>query len=178
MVYYKRVGTKLLLGEKMNATSYDAMATFVNEYMRGTNLLVCDVGSYDVNGTYKPLFENHQYVGLDIREGPNVDVVSKELYHYPFPLEHFDVVISGQTIEHVPDIYKWIRELERILKVGGLMCVIGPAYFRRHRRGYPVDCWRVYPDGLRFLFEEIAKMKALKFVITEKYQDCMGIAQK
>jgi hypothetical protein len=33
-----------------------------------------DIGSYNVNGCLRPLFKG-AYVGLDMREGPNVDVV-------------------------------------------------------------------------------------------------------
>ena len=37
---------------------------------------VLDVGSYDVNGTYRPLFPaGWDYLGVDIEKGPNVDLV-------------------------------------------------------------------------------------------------------
>jgi len=40
---------------------------------------VLEVGSYDVNGSVRPLFKNRQrfpsYTGIDMREGPGVDMV-------------------------------------------------------------------------------------------------------
>jgi SAM-dependent methyltransferase len=58
-----------------------------------------------------------------------------------------DVVISGQVLEHAE--YFWITALEmaRVLKPGGLICLIAPSAGPEHR--YPVDCWRFYPDGMR-----------------------------
>ena len=40
-----------------------------------------------------------------------------------------------------------MREMRRALKPGGHCCIIAPSAGPEHR--YPVDCWRVYPDGLR-----------------------------
>ena len=161
----------------MDSKSYALMEEFAKEYIAGQGLSICDVGSYDVNGTYKPLFNSHRYLGLDIRPGPNVDIVSKDQYNYPFPANYFDVVISGQTIEHVPDIFQWIKEITRIVKTGGLVCIISPMYFRRHASSKTIDCWRVYPDGLKFLFS-IANLKLLKIVVGKEYGECMGIACK
>src|SRR4030042_1554006 len=133
----------------MDPISYGLMLSFYRRYVRGTNLSVCDVGSYSENGDYRALFKNHKYIGLDIIKGPNVDVVSDDSYKYPFDHNTFDVVISASTMEHVKDIYKWILELKRIVKVGGLICVVAPSHFMHHQ--HPVDCWRIYPDGMRFL---------------------------
>lgn len=66
-----------------------------------TKKSVIDIGSYDVNGNYKVLFEpEHNYVGLGIREGPNVDIVVGEDSYWS-PAGKYDVIISGQCLEHV-----------------------------------------------------------------------------
>ena len=41
------------------------------------NCNVVDIGSLDINGNTRFLFEDFEYTGVDIGEGPNVDVVSK-----------------------------------------------------------------------------------------------------
>lgn len=40
-------------------------------------------------------------------------------------------------------------EISRVLKPGGLACIIVPSGGPEHR--YPLDCWRFYPDGMRAL---------------------------
>ena len=57
-----------------------------------------------------------------------------------------NVLVSGQTFEHTEFFWLSMREMARALKPGGLCCIIAPSA-DEHR--YPVDCWRVYPDGLR-----------------------------
>ena len=66
------------------------------------NVKVIDVGSLDINGNNKYLFEDCDYIGLDIIEGKNVDVVSVA-HEYDGENESFDVVLSTNAMEH--DIY-------------------------------------------------------------------------
>lgn len=124
--------------------------------------LVLDVGSQDINGSYRELVEGRgwRYVGLDIQEGKNVDVVAVP-YHYPFTDGAFDVVISGSTAEHVAHPWLWFPELARILKPGGLLAVLTCHSFPEHR--YPVDCWRFMEDGLRVLFDLTGVLEAYEF---------------
>lgn len=65
------------------------------------NRRVLDIGSLDINGNNKYLFVDCEYVGLDIIEGENVDVVS--IAHEYSPSEKFDVVLSTNALEH--DMY-------------------------------------------------------------------------
>lgn len=137
----------------MHPSSMQLMQAFVQKYVpvsRRAGLRVADVGSYDVNGTYRELFSGCNYVGMDISSGPNVDKVVDE---YDFGEEQFDVVVSGQTMEHVFDLHRWRTALLKILRPGGLLCVIAPHTWGHHR--CPVDCWRVFPDGMRWLFQEL-----------------------
>lgn len=115
---------------------------------------VLDVGSYDVNGTYRPMIEGlgFRYTGMDITPGPNVDIVSDDPYSFPFPDDEYDVVISGSTMEHVEAIWLWVPELARVVRPGGLIAILTHWTFPEHR--YPIDCWRILPDGMRFLFDQ------------------------
>lgn len=110
-----------------------------------------DVGSLNVNGTFRELVERRgwTYTGLDLEPGDNVDVVAPGAYDYPFPDGTFDVVLSGNTLEHVEWPWEWVVELGRVLRPGGLLALVAPHTFEEHR--FPVDCWRVLPDGMRVL---------------------------
>ena len=164
----------------MNTISYSLMSEFVKEYVGSSGLSVCDVGSLNINGAFKPLFGEHRYIGVDIVEGPNVDVVSKDLYHYPFEDGVFDVVISGSTLEHVEDIFSWVMELARIVKKDGLVCVIAPSIHRDKHR-HPVDCWRIYPDGMGYLLGKVAGLEVLecrRSNIKDRTVECIGVGRK
>jgi SAM-dependent methyltransferase len=139
----------------MDRSSFDLMLWFVKNYLKDEVTTILDVGSMDVNGTYKSAFTNPKwaYKGLDIEAGKNVDIVAASPYCYP--TSDWDVVISGQTGEHVEDIYAWADELIRVVKPGGLLYVAIPAAWNEHR--YPVDCWRILPDGMRWLFVKRTK---------------------
>lgn len=136
----------------MHPSSMRLMQVFVARYLLPfrPGLKVADVGSFDVNGNYRGLFIGCEYVGLDIVPGLNVDRVVDE---YDFGDEQFDVVISGQTMEHVYDLHRWRTAILRIVRPGGLLCVIAPHTWEQHKT--PVDCWRILPDGMRWLFKEL-----------------------
>lgn len=119
-----------------------------------TPLYIMDLGSLDVVGnyTYREIFNcpNWTYTGVDMAEGNNVDIVLKNPYAWrEIKSNSVDVFISGQAFEHVE--YVWILMLEvfRVLKPGGICCIIAPAGGFEHR--YPVDCWRFYTDGMNAL---------------------------
>jgi hypothetical protein len=61
-------------------------------------------------------------------------------------------VISGQVIEHVPKIWRWMREITRITRPGGVVITIAPISWPYHE--VPFDCWRIYPAGLCALYED------------------------
>ena len=84
----------------------------------GDTARVLDVGSIDINGSYRPLATRRgwRYTGIDIALGPNVDLVAHDPYRYPFADATFDVVMSGSTMEHVQAIWLWVPELARLLK--------------------------------------------------------------
>jgi len=120
---------------------------------RNTVLEIVDVGSYDVNGNYRILMEDSwKYTGVDIEEGPNVDVVMPEAYRIPLEDEVFDVAISGNCFEHAANPFKLMKEVSRIVKPNGLFFMTVPWIMPEHR--FPIDCWRILRDGWESLFSE------------------------
>jgi len=80
---------------------------------------VLDAGSLDLNGNNRWLFEEGEYIGVDIQDGWNVDVVSP-IHEYEPQDGPFDTIICTEVFEH--DFY-WKESLQRIvelLKPGGL----------------------------------------------------------
>ena len=143
------------------------MSAFRDRYLSGRvkePLRILDVGSQDVNGSYRPIFSEPRwvYTGLDMTPGNNVDIVLRSPYvWHEVASGSADVVISGQAFEHIE--YFWITMLEiaRVLTAGGVCCILAPSSGPEHR--YPVDCWRFYPDGLVSL-AQFAHMETLEAV--------------
>jgi SAM-dependent methyltransferase len=73
-------------------------------------------------------------------------------YEFPVPDDSYDVVLSGQVLEHVPKIWRWMPELARVTRPGGTVITIAPVTWPYHEA--PQDCWRAYPDGLRALYDD------------------------
>lgn len=65
---------------------------------RFANVSVLDVGSLDVNGNNRHLFDGGTYLGLDRVPGPNVDHVGDIMAL----AKTFDLVISTEALEHDP----------------------------------------------------------------------------
>lgn len=143
----------------MHPESYELMRQMLNEGPKQAGLSALDVGSLNVNGAFTPLVRAHgwSYTGLDMEAGSNVDVVVNDPFDYPYEDDTFDVVLSGSTMEHVTAVWKWIPELVRVLKPGGYLAIHTHWQFPEHR--YPLDCWRIMPDGMAFLFNETGQLE-------------------
>jgi len=126
--------------------------------IKGNDFSVLDVGSIDVNGSYRKYIEDKgwKYTGLDIAPGPNVDMVAIDPYRFPVVDEEYDLVIAGSTMEHVQSIWKWVPELARVTKIDGRIVVLTHTSWVVHR--HPVDCWRIMPDGMEHLFNECGNL--------------------
>lgn len=141
----------------MHPSAMESMAKML-ERVKQPSLKVLDVGSYNVNGTYRTLIETYgwQYLGIDIMPGSNVDRVVKP-YNFDFPDNSFDIIISGSTMEHVEKPWLWIPELARVLRPGGLLAILTHWQFPLHR--HPVDTFRYLPDGMKVLFDETKSLE-------------------
>jgi len=136
----------------MHTSSLEHMARLIGKYLHPEEILrVIDIGSYDVNGSYRQFFNNVNwtYIGVDIAAGKNVDVVLESPYELPFETNSADLIISGQAFEHIEFFWVTWVEMVRVLKPNGKIFLLAPSRGGEHR--YPVDCWRYYPDGFRAL---------------------------
>ena len=163
----------------MHLSSMKNMKEFRDKYLTGKfNLRVLDVGSMDVNGSYRGLFEKHDYVGLDMKPGKGVDVVGWD----GVKANSFDVVISGQAFEHIRYDLAAMKKVARALKAGAYCCIIAPSAGQKHA---PPDYRRYQPDDFKVLAEKVG-LKVIEVRIednpTDKYSrkwmDCILVAQK
>jgi SAM-dependent methyltransferase len=81
-------------------------------------------------------------------------VTYESVSEYAFPIDDdcYDIVLSGQVVEHVPRIWRWMREVSRVCKEGGVVITINPVSWQYHEA--PLDCWRAYPEGMKALYED------------------------
>jgi len=177
---------------KVHQSSLDKMIFFRKKYLESRKqepLLILDLGSLDINGSYRKYFDipPWTYRGIDTCKGKNVDIVLKNPYRWKeIKSNSADVLISGQTFEHIEFFWITMLEIARVLKPGGLCCIIAPSGGVEHR--YPVDCWRFYPDGFaaltRFAHLDVLEVST-QWEPDEKYtdgsnqwQDTMLVCQK
>lgn len=81
---------------------------------------VLEIGSYDVNGSIRHLFENSEYTGVDLTEGPGVDIVC-DAHKLALDSEFFDISLSCECFEHNPEWLKTFLNMYRMTKKGGIL---------------------------------------------------------
>lgn len=94
----------------------------------GPRRRVCEFGSYNVNGSVRSLFQG-TYVGIDVRPGPEVDMVA-DAKEYGED-ESFDLVICNSVLEHEAEPWRVIENAIRILSPDGVLILCAPLV------GYP-----------------------------------------
>lgn len=83
---------------------------------------VVEIGSYNVNGSVRPLFDAvASYVGIDRREGPGVDVVADGATFGAS--DTYDVVVTTSALEHDGHPGAVVANALRILKPGGHLVI-------------------------------------------------------
>jgi SAM-dependent methyltransferase len=83
------------------------------------NKNVLDVGSLDINGNNRFLFENSSFTGIDVGAGPNVDIVTVA-HEFNAADESYDVIVSTECFEHDMHYDKSINNIIRMLVNGGM----------------------------------------------------------
>ena len=98
---------------------------FVKSISRGliddyNNIKVIEIGSYEVNDGVRYFFTNSSYVGVDLINGPGVDLVCEgdKVNH---PDETYDISLSCECFEHNPNWIKTFENMWRMTKKGGIV---------------------------------------------------------
>lgn len=120
----------------------------------GRDTVALDLGGVDINGTTRDLFPRARWTGLDIEDGPGVDVVADATTWTT--KRRFDIVTCTELLEHVRPWLCCITTAHRVLKRGGYLFITA-ASTGRHPHGarggpYPLPGeWyaNIDPDDLR-----------------------------
>lgn len=104
---------------------HDAVLSWVGQFRSDEDLAILDIGGRDLNGSTRPLFPNATpYHVLDLRPGPNVDIVADAATWQPvFDFEAgesgYDLVLCTETFEHAKDWPGIIQTAWHALRPGG-----------------------------------------------------------
>ena len=140
----RRYFTPILFG------SYESTTNALKSNLSGICL---DIGCGDM--PYKETIEKYveRYDTSDIEERiEGVTYVCSSTDMGIIPDNEYDSVTCLQVLEHVPDPFKSISEMNRILKPGGILLITVPHLSRIHEA--PYDFFRYTKFGLREILEK------------------------
>ena len=80
-----------------------------------TGVEVLEIGSLNINGTVRDFFDSTRYIGADVAEGRDVDVVCNG-ENLDYPDNSFDVAVSAECFEHNPEWVATFRNMWRMSK--------------------------------------------------------------
>jgi SAM-dependent methyltransferase len=117
---------------------------------------ILEIGSYQVPGqealiNLRSLFQGQEYLGLDMRSGPGVDLIG-DVENLPMHDGSVGTVLAFSTFEHVRRFWKGFEEVRRVLRPDGAFLLCCPFYFHIHN--YPADYWRFTPQALELLLAD------------------------
>ncbi|MFN4972690.1 MAG: methyltransferase domain-containing protein [Bacteroidota bacterium] len=123
-----------------------------------SNIKVLEIGPAGIPSAYSKIVNDStiQWDTLDFDSTKFIASSTSKLtykitepYDFPVPSDTYDIVLSGQVIEHVQEIWTWMNELKRVTKKNGLIITINPVSWPYHEA--PIDCWRIFPSGITAL---------------------------
>ena len=108
---------------------------------------VLDIGSGGMEQA--DIFPNRLTFDIDPARKPEI---VGDIHEMPFESDSQTVVLCSEVLEHLIDPARAIREMNRVLKPGGLLIVTTRFVYPIHDA--PGDYWRFTPYVLRHLFRE------------------------
>ena len=146
------------------------LQAFVNEapYARGPHVsflrkfaceLPADTTLLDVgagNSPYRELFSHVRYLTSDWGNSLYRPILPHDIVApaslIPVVDQSFDAILCTQVLEHVPEPLAVAKELYRIVKIHGRVCITVPLVWYLHE--VPYDYYRYTSHGLLYLFEQ------------------------
>ena len=141
--------------------------SWINEHQ--DELKVVEIGSRarSGNNSRSRIDSRHSYVGTDLMEGENVDVVA-DVHQLSSHLEQgsVDALFGLSVVEHVAMPWKMAIELNRVLKIGGR------AMFMTHHtwplHDYPFDFWRYSEESWYAIFNQHTGFRVVDAALGEE----------
>ena len=129
---------------------------------------VLEIGSLNINGSIRQFFEQCVYVGVDLGEGRDVDVVARG-EDLTYADGSFDVVASCECFEHNPE---WVATLNNMIRMSKGLVFFSCATTGRPEHGTPRTSPQDAPfcgEYYRNLTEEDVR-NAIDLSVFEDYQ--------
>jgi SAM-dependent methyltransferase len=102
------------------------------------------------NRPYRPLLTRiSRYVPYDLDVGSSTPEVVGRAENLPFASSSFDSVLCTQVLEHVPEPWRTVEEIARVLRPGGKLLLSTPQ--AEHLHEAPYDFYRYTRYGLEHL---------------------------
>lgn len=117
-----------------------------------------EIGSRECGHTvsFRPEFADRAgaYVGVDMADGPGVDVdldLTEDfaLVSSRLPVR-FATIFCLSVLEHCRQPFRMAENIQRLLEPGGILYVSVPFAWEIH--SFPSDYWRFTPEAVRLLF--------------------------
>lgn len=136
----------------MHGNSKFMFERHARSYFRGGDR-VLEIGPNRVPSAYAQIVADPTITWdtLDIRPDQRLTYVASSPYSFPVESDSYDVVVSGQVLEHVEKIWVWMQEVARVCRPGGCVVTVNPVSWPYHEA--PVDCWRAFPAGMKALYD-------------------------
>lgn len=115
---------------ELNTNRIQLMRRFAEQQAPGAT--ICDIGCAD--GSFLRLLEGYRLLGVEVSEvlarravQNGIETILGNVEH-GVPLESgtVDCVVTGETIEHVPDTDHFLGEINRVLRPGGWLILSCP----------------------------------------------------
>ncbi len=139
-----------------------ALQAFANHLAKMPNATLLDIGARARSGNvHRHLFPNKNYIGVDIVDGENVDIVC-DAHDLASAVPHgsVDAVFSASTFEHLLMPWKVAIELNKVMRIGGI------GYISTHQtlgmHDMPCDFWRFSDAAWRGLFNVYTGFEVLE----------------
>jgi len=148
--------------------------------------MILDVGGRGLtkDRSYRSLFDGKykDYYVADIVDGMGVTHIMPGPYTLPYDDNTFDLIVSGQMLEHCDNPFKSVAEMKRVLKPDAFIVLIAPSSGPYHDAQ---DCWRFMKDSWRAIAKDIGLTLIDQWITTNapdersrKWQDNVFVGKK
>ena len=101
------------------------------ELVSNTKFQKLNVAEINAAGDLHPILKPLPLLHYSEFESTNPDIPSENLHNLSYPDESFDLAITSDVLEHVPDVERALSEIKRILKPNGLHIFTVPVVWNK-----------------------------------------------
>jgi ubiquinone/menaquinone biosynthesis C-methylase UbiE len=132
--YKEQIRKKIALKRNSNKSDFITEMSFLTKYIKGGNIL--DIGAGLGNSLlfadfpeYKLYATEYDKDAIDFMQthfDEPVNAFNGDIFEANYPDDYFDLVIFNHVLEHVLDPDKYLNEINRVLKKGGVLYIGTP----------------------------------------------------